>query len=370
MGSYPGIIKINQKRVYMIMLRITKKFFYITAVIITALCSGCSSIDYYSHLIGGHLEIHSNTKPVDSILNNTNTSDKLAHKLKLIVEAKKFAEANLDLPQTDSYTQYADLGRDYVMWSVTATPKLSLSPYQSCFIIVGCMSYRTFFAKENAIQFAQDLQQQGYDTYIGEVAAFSSLGWFDDPVLNTMLSWSDTRLAGLIFHELTHQKIYVNDDTAFNESIAVTVELEGIKKWLKSKDEDKKLHMFLKQQQRRKQFLDLVLTTREKLKKTYQSNLTDSEKSAIKQQTFNQLLEDYEKLKQSWDGYSGYDRWFNNDLNNAKLALLSTYTKYVPTLTKLLHEKNGDFEAFFEAISKLAIKKKGEREKILFTQSN
>ena len=344
---------------------IQRNLLYTLAVIITALCSGCSSINYYTHLIGGHLEIHSNTQPIKSILENPKTEGRLAQKLRLITEAKSFAETNLALPKTDSYTQYANIGRDYVMWSVTATPKLSLSPYQSCFIIVGCMSYRTFFAKDDANEFAKSMKEQGYDTYIGEVAAFSSLGWFDDPVLNTMLKWPDTRLAGLIFHELTHQKIYVNGDTAFNESVAVTVEIEGIKQWLQSKGQTDKLEIFLKQQQRRKQFLDIVLKTRSKLKELYQSNRSDSEKIRQKQKIFKQLLTDYYELKHSWNGYSGYDRWFNNSLNNAKLALLSTYTQYVPDLTRLLHENNSDFGDFFQAVNKLAGMKKSERKKFI-----
>ncbi len=344
---------------------ITRKYICITAVIITVLCSGCSSIGYYSHLIGGHLEIHSNTKPIDSIIKSPDTTDKLAHKLKLIIEAKKFAESNLDLPKNDSYTKYADLGRDYVMWSVTATPKLSLSPYQSCFIIVGCMNYRTFFAKRNAEEFAADLQKQGYETYIGEIAAFSSLGWFDDPVLNTMLSWPDTRLAGLIFHELTHQKIYAHNDTTFNESVAVTVELEGIKKWLTSKKDIEKLNAFLKRQKRHQQFLSIILATRSKLEFLYQAPIPNKQKLAKKRLIFSQLLEDYKNLKVSWNGYSGYDRWFNTNLNNAKLALLTTYTQHVPVLTRLLRDNEDDFAKFFKSVRKLADMDKSERDLVL-----
>ncbi|THB71200.1 MAG: aminopeptidase [Gammaproteobacteria bacterium] len=348
-------------------LRNTHKFICITAVIITALCSGCSSIGYYSHIIGGHLQIHSSTQPIESILSDSDTDDILRQKLKLIQEAKQFAVTKLDLPQNDSYSEYADLGRKYVMWSVTATPKLSLSPHQSCFIIVGCMNYRTFFAKEDAESFAKNMQDQGYDTYIASVAAFSSLGWFDDPVLNTMLSWRDTRLAGLIFHELTHQKIYVNDDTTFNESLAVTVEMEGIKKWLASKGETDKLQEFLKQSKRHQQFLDLVLYTRSQLNSLYQTNLNNPEKLTKKDAIFKSLRDGYKGLKQNWGGYPGYDRWFAKDLNNAKLALLSTYSKYVPALTQILHENNGDFGKFFVKVKELATLKKNERDLFLET---
>ncbi len=339
--------------------------FFIHAVIITALCSGCSSIGYYAQMIGGHIEIHSQTQPIESVINNPETEDKLKHKLLLIQEAKEFAVNNLDLPQNNSYSDYVDLGRKYVLWSVTAAPKLSLKPYQSCFPIVGCMSYKTFFSKDDANKFANSLKQQGYDTYVAGIAAFSSLGWFDDPIINTMLSWRDTRLAGLIFHELTHQKIYIANDTTFNESIAVAVELEGIKKWLKHSGKEDKLDTFIENQKRHQQFLDLVLNTRQQLKSLYQSQFSEYKKSAEKKKLFAELIKDYETLKQSWKGYSGYDRWFNTDLNNAKLALLSTYTQYVPAFTQLLHNHNGDFANFFIAAKDISKMEKEKRNNFL-----
>ncbi len=334
----------------------------ITMLIITALCSGCSSIKYYAHMLGGQIEISTSAKPIPEIINNLDNDKKLRAKLQLIQAAKHFAFTKLDLPQNDSYSEYADLGRQYVLWNVTAAPQLSLTPYKSCFPIIGCMNYRGFFSKESADEFAQELKSEGYDVYVAGVAAFSSLGWFNDPVLNTMIHWPDTRLAGLIFHELTHQKIYINNDTSFNESLAVTVEIEGIKLWLKQQGKTEDLQTFIKQRQRHQQFLNIVFQARNKLNFLYLAPLSDIDKTLQKDLIFAKLLNNYQKLKQSWNGYSGYDRWFNEDLNNAKLALLATYSQYVPALTELLQQKNYNFTDFFTVAEKIAKLPKSERD--------
>lgn len=333
----------------------------ITVLIITALCSGCSSIKYYAHMLGGQIEISTSAKPIPEIINNLDNDKKLRAKLQLIQSAKQFAFTKLDLPQNNSYSEYADIGRKYVLWNVTAAPQLSLTPYKSCFPIVGCMNYRGFFSKESADEFAQELKSEGYDVYVAGVAAFSSLGWFDDPVLNTMIQWPDTRLAGLIFHELTHQKIYINNDTSFNESLAVTVEIEGIKLWLKQQNKTEQLQTFLKQQQRHQQFLDIVFQARNQLIFLYQAPLSDTDKAIQKELIFAKLLSNYQELKQSWSGYSGYDRWFSKDLNNAKLALLATYSQYVPALTKLLQQNNYNFVDFFTAAAEISQLPKAQR---------
>ncbi len=345
----------------------------ITILIITALSSGCSSIKYYAHMLGGQLEISSSAKPIPEIIDNLDKDEKLRAKLQLIQSAKQFANTRLNLPQNESYSEYADLGRQYVLWNVTAAPQLSLTPYKSCFPIVGCMNYRGFFSKESADEFAQELKTEGYDVYVAGVAAFSSLGWFNDPVLNTMIHWPDSRLAGLIFHELTHQKLYIDNDTSFNESLAVTVEIEGIKLWLKQQNKTEDLQRFLKQQQRQQQFLDIVFQARNKLIFLYQTPLSDKDKAIQKQLIFAGLLKNYQKLKQSWNGYSGYDRWLNHDLNNAKLALLATYSQYVPALTQLLQQHNYNFNEFFSAAEKIAKLPQSERAirlKSGITQSN
>lgn len=328
--------------------------------------SGCSSINYYSEIVGGHLDIISKTEDIDDVLKDNKTTEKVKKKLRLVKDVKKFAVDKLYLPDNDSYTEYVDLKRDYVLWSVVATPELSIKPYKSCFLIVGCMNYRGFFNEESAEEFANDLKEKGFDVSINGVAAYSTLGWFDDPVTNTMTRWRDTQLAGLIFHELTHQKLYIDSDTTFNESLAVTIQYEGIVRWLKEKNEIEAIDKYKSYNNRRKQFLELVLNTHNELKELYESELSDEQKRAQKKTIFEKMKSQYAELKKSWDGYSGYDNWFNKDLDNAKLALISTYNGYVEGFKAILNKDcEGDVKCFFNKVSKLSEKNFEERKEKL-----
>ncbi|MGB1801380.1 MAG: aminopeptidase, partial [Gammaproteobacteria bacterium] len=226
--------------------------------IITLPLIGCSTISYYSQSIHGQFEVIQKSKPISELLKNESLPDGYQKKLNTVLELREFSVKELGLPNNDSYTSFADLERDYVIWNIFANPEFSLQPLSWCYFIVGCLSYRGYFSKEDAEQYEIQLKQQGYDTYLGGVAAYSTLGWFDDPVLNSMLRWNENYLATVMFHELAHQQVYIKNDTELNESYADAVAHIGVTRWLKKKTDNKYLLKYEQAQQQEKVFIDLI----------------------------------------------------------------------------------------------------------------
>jgi predicted aminopeptidase len=252
-----------------------------------------------------------------------------------------------------------------VVWDVFATPELSLEPKQWCFLVAGCVPYRGYFARDKAEQFAADLKQEGYDVYVGGVPAYSTLGWFNDPLLNTFIHRSEAELAGLMFHELAHQKIYVSNDSAFNESFATVIELEGVKRWFQQSGNAKEAEAYRQKIQRREEFTALVLKHRARLKEIYASDLSDAEKRVAKARVFEELRNEYTKLKTGWNGYTAFDNWFKQDFNNAHLAVIGLYSQYVAAFQALLAQHNGDLATFYREVERLARLPPDERAVVL-----
>ena len=350
---HPGLKKIHFFKVYIniknqpIMLK--------HSLLILSLLSmnGCSSIAYYSQAIGGQLEIFRRSQSIDSLIANPSTPAQLKQQLAEILTIRAFATSALYLPDNDSYTYYADLHRSYVLWSVFATPAFSFKPKQWCFLIVGCVSYQGYFKKASAQALADELRVQGYDIYVAEIPAYSTLGWFEDPVLNTMLTWHKLQIAGLIFHELAHQKIYIADDTAFNEAFAVAVEQIGIERWLAQSGTPKESVDYQQSRQRQAEFVELVLTARNSIQQIYQQPLPPKQMEVAKRAAFDKLRAQYAELKSSWGGFAGYDAWFAKDLNNAKLLSVVTYQDHVPAFMALFEQVGSDLPAFYDKVAQL-----------------
>ncbi|HYM48837.1 MAG TPA: aminopeptidase [Burkholderiaceae bacterium] len=325
---------------------------------------GCSTLNYYGQAIGGHFSILGRTRPIDDIIADPSTAPTLKAKLQRVATIRAFASSELGLPENDSYRYYADLERPFAVWNVFAAPELSLTPREWCFPVAGCVSYRGYFARTAAEAEAQRWRDQGDDVYVGGVIAYSTLGWFEDPLLNTMLDRPEPELAGLMFHELAHQKIYLRDDTAFNESFAMTVEREGVRRWLASQNAQAEYAAFLERAQRYEAFTTLVMRYRDRLGELYRSAVTDNDKRTGKKDEFDALRRDYAELKQRWGGYSGYDKWMEN-LNNARLLSVGLYHQHIPAFEALLARHNGNLPDFFRAANALAREPKDVRERML-----
>jgi predicted aminopeptidase len=319
--------------------------------------TGC----YLMQAATGQMEIASKHEPIAEVLADPATPPQLRDRLEYVAAARDFASRELGLPDNDSYRSYADLGRPYVVWNVFAAPEFSVEPRRWCFPIVGCVVYRGYFNEDAAERYARKLRRRGDDVAVGGIAAYSTLGHFKDPVLSTMLGWSDAQLAGTLFHELAHQVVYVPGDSEFNESFATVVEEAGLERWLAARQRGQELAVWREQRERQSEFIALLLKTRNKLRELYESALPDDEKRNRKQYEFGELKLDYAHLKQQWNGYSGYDRWFDRTLSNAHLVSAATYYGCVPGLQRVLSEVDGDLPRFYEEAKRLARKEKDAR---------
>ncbi len=334
----------------------------LSAPLLALLLGGCSTLDYYAHLGQGQWQLLQARQPVARLLADPATEPQLARRLALAQQARDFASARLQLPDNRSYRLYADLGRPFVVWNLFATPEFSLEPELHCFPIAGCVAYRGYYQLGRARGAAALLRQQGLDTHIGGVEAYSTLGWFDDPLLNTMLRWDDERLVAVIFHELAHQQYYLAGDTAFNESFATFVEREGLRQWHASRGE---AHVDDGDRQRQ-QFLALVLASRERLQRLYASELDAVAMRVAKQAEFERLRREYRALRQhQWDGNGRYDAWIEAPLNNAKLLPFGLYDQWVPAFAALFEQTNGDWAAFYRAVAALGRLQPAERRAVL-----
>lgn len=318
-----------------------------------ALAGGCAQMGYYMQAAQGQYALMAEARPIDDWLADPTTADKLRTKLSRVKEIRGFAAAELGLPDNGSYKNYADIKRPFVLWNVVAAPALSLDPVKWCFPIAGCVNYRGYYSKAAAQEFAGELRQQGLDVQIGGVPAYSTLGWFDDPVLSTFIQYPDGELARLVFHELAHQVAYAQDDSQFNESFAVAVEEIGVERWMTRFGDEKMRRAYREYEGRKQGFLDLLLKHRKALKEVYASEATDAEKLQAKAALFQSLKDDYQVLKAGWGGYAGYDRWFAEPLSNAHLASIATYHDFVPGFRALLRQEK-NMAAFYQAVKRMA----------------
>ena len=326
---------------------------------------GCETIGYYTQALRGQAEMWRVSRPSNEVISDPQSSDVLKERLELAGRIREFASAELGLPNNGSYREYADLRRAYVVWNVFAAEALSVKPKQWCFPFAGCVAYKGFFSKEDADKLAADLKRQGLDVFVGGVPAYSTLGYFNDPLLNTFLHYPPAELARLIFHELAHQVAYARDDTVFNESFAVAVEREGVRRWLAKHGTAKELQAFEQARARRTQFGELAGKYRRKLEDVYAAEQPAESRLAAKAAVFDELRSEYAQLKTSWGGFKGFDAWLGADANNATLASIAVYTQQVPAFEALLAEMGGDLPRFYAEVKRLARSPKDERERRL-----
>ncbi len=319
---------------------------------LVAIATGCAQLGYYAHLARGQMELLSQREPIAQIVGDERRDPELRRRLTLVLDARRFAVRDLQLPDNPSYTLYADLQRAYAVWNVLATPEFSLAPLESCFPIAGCVAYRGHYSRERAEAQAQALREQGHDVDIGGVPAYSTLGWFDDPVLNTMLHWSDAVLVATVFHELVHQQLYVSDDTVFNESMARFVEQQGLREYFTAGRIDETDSAL--QRERQQQFTHLVLDARERLSRLYAQPLSNEIMRKRKAEEFQRLKAEYAELRDTrWNGDGDYDGWFARDLNNASLLSFGLYDEYVPAFESLYDVSGRDWHRFHAACREL-----------------
>ncbi len=335
----------------------------LTLAVLASLCglSACSTVSYYAQAAHGQFSLLAQAKPLEEWLDDPATSPALKSKLQTVREIRRYAVTELDLPDNGSYRSYAQLDRPFVLWNVVAAPELSLKPRQWCFPIAGCVDYRGYYHLSDAQTYADTLKAEGYDVQVAGVPAYSTLGWFNDPVISTFIQYPDGELARLIFHELAHQTVYAPGDTSFNEGFAVAVEELGVERWLAARHDPAMVQAYQRFAARKREFLALLDKYRDRLKENYDSDASDADKRQRKAAIFDALRAEYAQIKVTrWNGYAGYDRWFAMPLSNAHLALVGAYHDLVPAFRQLFARSSG-FPDFYDKVRALARMDKAAR---------
>lgn len=326
------------------------------------LCA-CGSLRYYVQAARGQGALMMHRQAVDKLLRDPATDPALAARLRLAQQARRFASRKLDLPDNRSYTGYVELHRAYVVWNVFAAPRYAVDAVPQCFPVAGCVAYRGWFRQRDAKADAARLQARGNDVWVGGVPAYSTLGWFADPILSSMLRWDDDQLDGTIFHELAHQLIYVKGDTAFNESFASFVQAEGLREWRQSRG--------LPPQEDGKQVMDagfirLVLDLRARLKALYASGVDEASMERGKRGEIEAFRARYAQWRdRHWPNDHRYDAWVAGPINNARLLPFGLYEQWRPAFAVLFQRDERHWPAFYDSVRALARKPKMERNRAL-----
>lgn len=328
-------------------------------ILVLACClvglTGCASLAYYSQSVIGHSKLMWSRVPIDTAIEQARASGDLefADNLELSKRIRVFAVEQLGLPENKSYTSFAQTPDDYPVYTVVAAPEFSVQAKQWCYPVIGCASYRGYFDAHRAQQYALSLQQHGYETSVGGATAYSTLGWFADPLLPSMVRLGESNLAEVLFHELAHQRLYINGDSAFNEAFATLIGEHGAKRWLAA-NQAEQLPNYQQRLEAIRGFNELLLSSKKSLAEAYAANDSPPQMRAAKQAVFSQLKADYEFHKTAhWGGDINFDEWFAVPLNNARLAGLSTYYEKLPVLEDLLNSCQGDLRQFYASLEDL-----------------
>lgn len=327
------------------------------------LLCGCGSVRYYSQAVRGQAELLVHRRPISKLVNDPTADPKLAERLRLSQQARRFASQHLGLPDNRSYTTYVSLHRPYVVWNVFVVPRYSIDAVPQCFPIAGCVAYRGWFSEAAATTDAAQWRARGDDVSVGGVPAYSTLGWFADPILSSMLAWDDDELSSTIFHELAHQLIYVKGDTAFNESFATFVQRQGLRAWRATRG--------LPVQNQRGQAMDdgftrLVLDLRDRLKHLYASGADERAMEASKQAEIVAFRHRYERWRdRNWPGDHRYDSWVAKPINNARLLPFGLYDQWTPAFATLFARADAKWPAFYASVRALAREPKAARKQAL-----
>jgi predicted aminopeptidase len=318
---------------------------------LAATSSGCA-LPYYWQAIGGQLDLLRKREAIEAIVGDADRDAELRTALRAAAELRRFAVTDLHLPDNDSYTTYTDLGRPYVVWNVVATEPYSVDPQQWCFPFAGCVNYRGYFEREDAEAFQRRLARRGFDTYSAGSTAYSTLGYFADPVLNTMLHRGVEDVAAILFHELAHQKVYVPGDSELSEAFATAVEEHGVEMWLRARGDRAGLERYANRVARRGEIAALVAAQQSRLRAVFAADSDEAAKRTAKASAFEQMRTEYASLKERWGGIQEYDAWFAGPLNNATLVAITTYRRWLPALKS--HLRQVGFEQYYSDVAALA----------------
>jgi len=315
------------------------------------LLTGCDQLidqTYYLwQLAGGLLSIVAKQQSLQSVLDDPEVDEETKAKLQLVVELRDYANTELELPVGNNYSTYVDLGREAALWNIFATPELSMEAKRWCQPILGCVEYRGYFKEQDALNYEEKLEAQGYDTSVVGVNAFSTLGMIADPIFNTFIKYSDMNLAGLIFHELSHKVLFAPGDSTFNDCFAMTVEIEALSRWSESRGDTEEYNRYLLFRDFKEEYSAIMLIYRDRLNELYNGTLSDIEKRTQKSVILDEFLADYQDFKDRW-AEQGINARTITSVNNAFFARIATYHSLIPKLQEILNVLDKDLPAFYD----------------------
>lgn len=322
-------------------------------VVAASSCGGC----YYARVGYGQARVLLGRESIDDALASDRLTSEEKQKLALVPTVRAFAQDKVGLVKNGSYTKFYDTGDKPVSWNVTACEATSFKPVEWTFPFVGKAAYKGFFDVEHARAEAAGLEAEGYDVVVREVGAYSTLGWFDDPVFRRMLAGDVHDLANTIIHELTHATVFKSGDIAFNESVATFVGNEGALAFLRAQygGASKELKIARDRAADEKVFSDYVDGLYAKLDALYRSQASPAEKRARREQIFAASKDDFEtvrktKMRRPQD-YAGF---IKKKLNNAVLLGYRHYHTDLDTFRDVFRLCGGDFKRALEVFREAA----------------
>jgi len=327
--------------------------------------SACSTLGYYHQSISGHLKLISKRQSIADIVKDTQQDEKLVAQLELAQQLRDFASQHLNLPENESYRSFVELDEPYVTWNVFAAPQFSTTLNQWCFLVVGCVPYRGYFDKQEAEVYAEQIAEQGQDVYVAGVPAYSTLGWFDDPLLSSMIDRGELVTAAYIFHELAHQQFYLKGDGAFNEAFATAVEEIGVSLWLNSQNRTEEIIRYENLIQQKSIFSDFVKNSRDEFDILYQQEFDTDKMQAEKEILIAEMRRKFSNLSEKNEYIARYSRWMSGPLNNAQLGAISLYREWVPSFRKIYELCENNFDKFYQNVEQIAGLPTAEREEML-----
>ena len=358
-------------------MRGTRKWLFVAVLLVIVIgVSGCHTLSFYGQAVKGQYQIFAHQESIEKLTASPSTPETLKSRFRLLSDLRSFASQELKLPTDDHYRKYVDVHRPYVVWNVEAAPEFSMEPKSWWYPLLGSLEYRGYFSRSGATNYANYLRRKGYDVSVGGVGAYSTLGWFKDPVLNTFIFEEDSELAEVIFHELAHQRLFARGDTDFNEAFATTVGQEGARRWLKATNNAAALDQYLAHLQHSTEFVHLVMTTRTRLQALYQDqvlpdgkikaskhrpDLPEPELRRRKKAVLDEMLARFGQLKEHWNNGSDYEGWFKHPINNAHLNSVAAYYDLVPGFEQLLTINDGNMEQFYRDAERLSHEPKPSR---------
>jgi len=319
-------------------------------VTLAMLSASCETLQFYRQAVAGQWSIARARQPSTQLIAAQSTDAALKVRLEAVAGYLRFARDDLALDAGKRYSSYVRIDGDYVVWNVFATPEFSTHPTRWCYPIVGCASYRGYFHQRDASRYAERLIAEQHDTIVGGVAAYSTLGWFDDPVLSTFIAWPDTELAGLIFHELAHGRVFVSGDTSFNEAFASFVERRGVLEWLRANHDEARAERVTQRWRTSDRFVAYLLRWRDELQRLYDQPYNPVALRLLKADLFAEAERCY---RSNQEALGDQDWFFRRGLNNARFVPLAAYNELMAGFAGLFAHVGESWPKFYESVAAL-----------------